>query len=102
MSSIKSLHLGVSQTGKSTHALHMALQTGKQLIIWDANEVFVDVVNEPVYTPDDLDAALHHGEPIIVYDAVGSVDRHYEFERFADVIESYDGHTLLVDEAGDV
>lgn len=99
---MKVLCIGVSQTGKSTFALHLALSTGKQLVIWDANEVFVDVVREPVYTPEDLQEALAKGEPVIVYDATGASDRHEEFERVAKVLESFDGHTLLVDEAGDV
>jgi hypothetical protein len=98
----KSLCLGVSQTGKSTFALHLALETRQQLVIWDANEVFIDIVESPVYTPTDLDAALSSGEPVIVYDATGISNRHEEFERFAAVMECYDRHTLLVDEAGDV
>jgi hypothetical protein len=99
---LKVLCIGVSQTGKSTFALHLALTTGKQTVIWDANEVFVDIVRSPVYTPDDLSSALKAGEPVIVYDAVNSADRHEEFERFAAVLECFDGHTLLIDEAGDV
>lgn len=102
MSGIKALCIGVSQTGKSTFAFHMAMETGKQIVVWDANEVFIDTVKEPVYDPKDLDEALRKGEPIVVYDATGSPDRHEEFERFASVLEEYDGHTLLVDEAGDV
>lgn len=99
---MKALCIGVSQTGKSTFALHLALSTGKQVIIWDANEVFVDTVKEPVYTPADLQEALRNEEPVIVYDATGIEDRHEEFIAFAAVLESFDGHTLLVDEAGDV
>jgi hypothetical protein len=98
----KSLEIGVSQTGKSTHAFWRALQTGKQVIVWDANEVFVDTVKEPVYTPSDLEEALRAEEPVIVYDATGVDDRPAAFESFAAVLESFDGHTLLVDEAGDV
>ena len=99
---MKALCIGVSQTGKSTFALHLALSTGKQVIIWDANEVFIDIVKEPVYTTEDLQQALRDGEPVIVYDATGVEDRHEEFIRFAAVLEGFDGHTLLVDEAGDV
>lgn len=102
MSGMKSLCIGVSQTGKSTFALHLALQTGKQVVIWDANEVFIDTVESPVYTPSDLEQALRDKEPVIVYDATGTDDRIEEFERVAAVLENYDGHTLLVDEAGDV
>jgi len=98
----KALAIGVSQTGKSTFALYKALQSGKQTVIWDANEVFIDIVKSPVYTPDDLYAALRSGEPVIVYDATGIKDRHEEFERFAAVMECFDNHSLLVDEAGDV
>jgi uncharacterized protein YheU (UPF0270 family) len=98
----KSLYIGVSQTGKSTFALYQSLQTGKQVIVWDANEVFVDIVKSPVYTPDDLEQAIRDGEPVIVYDATSIADRHAEFIRFAHVVERFDGHTLLVDEAGDV
>lgn len=101
-SKLKVLCIGVSQTGKSTFALHLALTTGKQVVIWDANEVFVDVVRSPVYTPDDLFDALRKGEPVIVYDATNVEDRHAEFERVAAVLECFDCHTLLVDEAGDV
>lgn len=99
---MKALCIGVSQTGKSTFALYLALSTGKQVVIWDANEVFIDIVKEPVYTPGDLQEALRAGEPVIVYDATGIEDRHEEFIAFAQVLESFDGHTLLVDEAGDV
>lgn len=99
---MKALCIGVSQTGKSTFAFHLALSTGKQCVVWDANEVFIDVVKSPVYTPDDLREALHKGEPVIVYDATGVEDRHSEFIAFSAVLESFDGHTLLVDEAGDV
>jgi hypothetical protein len=102
MSGMKELDIGVSQTGKSTHALYNALQTGKQLVIWDANEVFIDIVKAPVYTPADLEDALHAEEPVIVYDATGVEDRYEAFTQFASVLEGYDGHTLLVDEAGDV
>jgi hypothetical protein len=102
MSGSKSLVFGVSQTGKSTFALYRALTTGKQVVIWDANEVFIDIVKSPVYTPNDLDDALRKGEPVIVYDATGVEDRPEEFEKVAEVLEQYDGHTLLVDEAGDV
>jgi hypothetical protein len=99
---MKSLCIGVSQTGKSTFALHLGLSTGKQLVIWDANEVFIDIVKQPVYNVDELTEALSAKEPVIVYDATSSDDRHEEFERFATVMENYDGHTLLVDEAGDI
>ena len=102
MSGLKALCIGVSQTGKSTFALHLALQQSKQVVIWDANEVFVDIVKEPVYTPSDLEEALRAKEPVIVYDATSVADRPEEFERFAATLEPYDGHTLLVDEAGDV
>ena len=102
MSAEKSLCIGVSQTGKSTFALWLALETGKQVVIWDANEVFVDIVKSPVYTPEDLYDAMRKGESVIVYDATGITERHEEFIRFASVLESFDGHTLLVDEAGDV
>lgn len=102
MSGIKALCIGVSQTGKSTFALHLALGTGKQVVIWDANEVFIDIVKSPVYVPGDLRSALEDGEPVIVYDATGVDDREMEFEQVAIVLEAYDGHTLLVDEAGDI
>jgi hypothetical protein len=102
MSGTKALCIGVSQTGKSTFALSLALSTGKQVVIWDANEVFIDVVDSPVYTASDLEEALRAGESVIVYDATGSSDRYAEFESFAAVLEHFDGHTLLVDEAGDV
>lgn len=102
MSGTKALCIGVSQTGKSTFALHLALETGKQVIIWDANEVFIDIVKSPVYNSADLHSALEQGEPVIVYDATGVDDREAEFEEVAVVLESYDGHTLLVDEAGDI
>lgn len=102
MSSMKVIAIGVSQTGKSTFALHLALTTGKQLIIWDANEVFLDIVAEPVSSPEDLEQALDAKEPVIVYDASNAVDREHEFEEFAAVLELYDGHTLLIDEAGDI
>jgi hypothetical protein len=99
---LKAICIGVSQTGKSTYALWLALGTGRQVVIWDANEVFVGIVKMPVYTPDDLEKALRDGEPVIVYDATGIEDRHEEFIRVAAVLERFDGHTLLVDEAGDV
>jgi hypothetical protein len=99
---MKALCIGVSQTGKSTFALHLALETGKQVVVWDANEVFIDIVKSPVYSPSDLEEALRAKEPVIVYDATGVVDRSAEFEQFAAVLENFDGHTLLVDEAGDV
>lgn len=102
MSGQKNLYIGVSQTGKSTKAFYDALQTGKQVIVWDANEVFIDTVKEPVYTPSDLEEALRVKEAVIVYDATALDDRAAEFERFASVLENFDGHTLLVDEAGDV
>jgi hypothetical protein len=102
MSGVKELDIGVSQTGKSTHALYNALQTRKQLVVWDANEVFIDIVKAPVYTPADLEDALHAEEPVVVYDATGVEDRYDAFTQFAAVLEGYDGHTLLVDEAGDV
>jgi hypothetical protein len=102
--SFKALCVGTSQTGKSTFALHLALETGKQVIVWDANEVFVDIVESPVTTPDDLQEALEKKEPLIVYDASDSPDADYpaEFKRFAKVMENFDEHTLLVDEAADV
>lgn len=99
---MKALCIGVSQTGKSTFALYLALQQGKQTVIWDANEVFIDIVKSPVYSPSDLEDALRNGEPVIVYDATGIEDRHGEFIRVAAVLENYNGHCLLVDEAGDV
>jgi hypothetical protein len=99
---MKALAIGVSQTGKSTFALHLALSTGKQVVIWDANEVFIDIVKEPVYTPSDLEEALRNQEPVIVYDATGIEDRAAAFMEFAAVLENFDGHTLLIDEAGDV
>lgn len=106
MSSQKSLAIGVSQTGKSTFALAQTLRLakdgGKVLVIWDANEVFIDVVKSPVYSPEDLREALLKGEPVIVYDASRSNDRFEEFEAFATVLEEFDHHTLLVDEAGDI
>ncbi len=106
MSSQKSLAIGVSQTGKSTFALSktlaLARDEGKALIIWDGNEVFIDIVKSPVYTPEDLREALAKGEPVIVYDASRSPDRFEEFDSFAQVLEDYDNHTLLVDEAGDI
>src|SRR5215469_12575065 len=100
----KSLCIGVSQTGKSTFALHLALQTGKQVIVWDANEVFIDIAKSPVSTPDDLEQALEKKEPVIVYDATNAAIDDYgrEFKRFSSVLENFDGHTLLVDEAADV
>lgn len=98
----KSLCIGVSQTGKSTFACHLLLETKQQAVIWDANEVFIDIVKSPVYTPLDLEDAMRKGEPIIVYDATGSLDRHGDFIRFAEVLEHFDGHALLVDEAGDI
>lgn len=99
---MKSLCIGVSQTGKSTFALYKTLSFGKQTIIWDANEVFIEIVKSPVYTPDDLYIALREKEPVIVYDATSIADRHDEFMRFAAVVECFDGHALLVDEAGDI
>jgi hypothetical protein len=102
MSGVKALCIGVSQTGKSTFALHLALEQHKQLVIWDANEVFLDIVKAPVYTPGDLEEALRHEEPVIVYDAASMDDRFEGFIEFARVLEGFDGHTLLVDEAGDV
>jgi hypothetical protein len=99
---MKALVFGVSQTGKSTFALHLALTTGKQVVIWDANEVFIDIVKSPCYTPRDLEDALRKKEPVIVYDATGQTDRPEEFEKVALVLEEFDRHTLLVDEAGDV
>ena len=99
---MKALCIGVSQTGKSTFALHLALGTGKQVVIWDANEVFIDIVKEPVYTPADLEEALRAEEPVIVYDATGFDNRPEAFLGFASIMESFDGHTLLIDEAGDV
>lgn len=99
---MKALCIGVSQTGKSTFALWLALQTGKQVVIWDANEVFIDIVKSPVYSPSDLEEALRQKEPVIVFDGTGAVDRPLEFESVAGVLESFDGHCLLVDEAGDV
>jgi hypothetical protein len=102
MSGIKALCIGVSQTGKSTFALHLALSTGKQVVIWDGNEVFIDIVKSPAYSPEDLREDLNSEEPVIVYDATGMDDRSAEFERVAEVLECYDGHTLLVDEAGDI
>jgi hypothetical protein len=100
---MKAICIGVSQTGKSTFALHLALSASrKQTIIWDANEVFIDIVKSPVYTVSDLEEALRAEEAVIVYDATNVADRAAEFEQFAAVLENFDGHTLLVDEAGDV
>lgn len=99
---MKALCIGVSQTGKSTFALHLALEQRKQTIIWDANEVFIDVVKSPCYTPSDLEDALRDGDSVVVYDATAIEDRFEEFGRFAAVLENFDGHVLLVDEAGDV
>jgi hypothetical protein len=98
----KALVVGVSQTGKSTFALHLALSTGKQILIWDANEVFLDIVKSPVSNVEDLRYALNKGEPVIVYDGTGFEDREAEFKKVSAVLEDYDGHTLLIDEAGDV
>jgi hypothetical protein len=99
---MKALVIGVSQTGKSTFALHLALSTGKQVIVWDGNEVFSDIVESPVTNVEDLRSALDRQEGVIVYDAINYSDRVLEFERFARVLEDYDHHSLLVDEAGDV
>jgi hypothetical protein len=100
--SMKGLVFGISQSGKSTFALALALSFRKQLIIWDANEVFIGVVKSPVYTLGDLQDAIEKKEPIIVYDASGVGDKPTEFEDFAKVLEQYDGHTLLIDESGDI
>jgi len=100
--STKALVFGISQSGKSTFALWLCLQIGKQLIIWDANEVFVALVKNPCCTPQDLQEAIEKKEPVIVYDASGYEDKHEHFKEFANVVERYDGHTLLIDESGDV
>jgi hypothetical protein len=98
----KTLVFGISQSGKSTFALWLALEYGKQVVIWDANEVFLSVVKEPVSNLDDLQDALNAEEPVIVYDASGFADKPGEFEAFAMLLEQYDGLTLLIDESGDI
>ncbi len=100
--SVKALVFGISQSGKSTFALALALCFHKQVIIWDANEVFLGVIKEPVSNLDDLQDAIEDQEPVVVYDASGVGDKPEEFEAFAAVIEQYDGVTLLIDESGDV
>jgi hypothetical protein len=100
--SIKALVLGISQSGKSTFALWLALETRKQVVIWDANEVFLGVVKEPVSNLDELQDAIEAKESVVVYDASGTRDKPEEFEAFAAVLEQYDGITLLIDESGDV
>ncbi len=100
--SVKALVIGISQSGKSTFALSLALCFRKQVIIWDANEVFLGVVDEPVSNLDELQDAIEDKEPVIVYDASGIRDKPEEFEAFAAVLEQYDGVTLLIDESGDV
>jgi len=100
--SVKALVFGISQSGKSTFALALALCFRKQVIIWDANEVFLGVVKEPVSNLDDLQDAIEDQEPVVVYDASGVGDKPEEFGAFAAVVEQYDGITLLIDESGDV
>lgn len=100
--SVKALVIGISQSGKSTFALALALCFRKQVVIWDANEVFLGVVKEPVSNLDDLQDAIEDGEPVVVYDASGVRDKPDEFEAFAAVLEQYDGITLLIDESGDI
>jgi hypothetical protein len=100
--SVKALVIGISQSGKSTFALALALAIRKQVVVWDANEVFLGVVKEPVMNLDDLQDAIEDKEPVIVYDASGTRDKPEEFEAFAAVLEQYDGITLLIDESGDV
>lgn len=100
--SVKALVIGISQSGKSTFALALALCFRKQVVIWDANEVFLGVVKEPVSNLDDLQDAIEDGEPVVVYDASGMQDKPEEFEAFAAVLEQYDGITLLIDESGDI
>lgn len=100
--SVKALVIGISQSGKSTFALALALCIRKQVVIWDANEVFLGVVAEPVSNLDDLQDAIEDKEPVAVYDASGVRDKPEEFEAFAAVLEQYDGITLLIDESGDI
>lgn len=100
--SMKGLVFGISQSGKSTFALALALSFQKQLIIWDANEVFIAIVKEPVYNLQDLQDAIEKKEQVIVYDASAIGDKPTAFEEFAGVLEQYDGHTLLIDESGDI
>jgi hypothetical protein len=100
--SMKALVFGISQSGKSTFALWLGLYLGKQLVIWDANEVFVSLVKRPVSNFDELQEAIDNKEPVIVYDASMVEDKPSEFEAFAMVMEQYDGHTLFIDESGDI
>jgi len=100
--SVKALVFGVSQTGKSTFAFALALSRRKQVIVWDANEVFIGTVEKPVNNLDDLKDAIEHKEPVVVFDASYVADKPETFEAFAAVLESYDGHTLLIDESGDI
>ena len=100
--SVKALVFGVSQTGKSTFAFALALSRRKQVVVWDANEVFIGTVEKPVSNLDDLQAAIDSEEPVVVYDASRVSDKPEEFEAFAAVLEQYDGHTLLIDESGDI
>ena len=100
--SVKALVIGISQSGKSTFALALALCFRKQVVVWDANEVFLGVVKEPVSNLDDLQDAIEGKEPVVVYDASGIRDKPEEFEAFAAVLEQYDGITLLIDESGDI
>jgi hypothetical protein len=100
--SVKALVIGISQSGKSTFALALALCFRKQLVIWDANEVFLGVVKEPVTNLDDLQDAIEDKEPVVVYDASGIKDKGEEFEAVAAVLEQYDGITVLIDESGDI
>jgi len=100
--SVKALVIGISQSGKSTFALALALCFYKQVVIWDANEVFLGVVKEPVTNLDELQDAIEDQEPVVVYDASMVADKPEEFEAFAAVLEQYDGITLLIDESGDI
>ncbi len=100
--SVKALVFGVSQTGKSTFAFALALSRRKQLIVWDANEVFIGTVKMPVNDLDSLQDAIEQKEPVVVFDASHVADKPETFEAFAGVLEQYDGHTLLIDESGDI
>ena len=101
--SVKALVFGVSQTGKSTFAFALALSRRKQVIIWDANEVFIGTVEKPVNADlGELQVAIEAKEPVVVFDASQVGDKPEMFEQFAAVLEHYDGTTLLIDESGDI